>query len=891
MESTGAQQPAVLVVGEAPGAQEDAQGKPFVGQSGGLLREALDQLEISTDEVRFTNVVRCRPPDNKITRKAINACSHYVLDEIEHYNPKLVLLMGNTPLNVVLGEAGISNWNGVVVDREDRIYVPLYHPAYILRNEQALGDWIEGFVAARDALRNGVTKEKVQYIYPSTLRDVYEMRDWLLAQREISFDVEATSLDPWHVHQEDEDYHHAAIIAVGFAGEGRSYGLILDHKEQHWNRGELAEVTEVVNAILDCKSGSIIGHNLKFDQIWWKKWEGVDFHAGGDTMLASHLIDSRKGIHGLKRLAGIHLMMYDYDRLLTEYIQAHPEANPAKRRKLTNGGTEPGHYGHIPSKVLLPYVAMDADATFRLHQIFMEQLSPKQRVLYRELVLRASDMLVDVQFAGNNLDYYIAERYYQIYSDIQQDILDGLLQEEPVKRLMSRLQQAADRRVVGDMLKAAGLNRLPQEARKLGHVRITDDRVIYDDGTNRYNRKRPVVRFNPNSHIQVKQLYYDVLKLPVLAETDSGQPSVKEDVTKALEPDCPLVGRVNTYRMLTKAISTYLEPAYTGAWASGDGKVRSTYNLHGTVTGRISSSDPNMQNIPTPVSRPGTLLQYLPIKNIFTHSWGYRHNNFLNPLGLLIAADYSGMELRVFASLANCEPMLEIHRSGLDFHKMVASMISGIPYEEIAPEVRYIFKWTNWTLLYGGDEYTLNRLYGISLEDGKEAVNQYYSRFPEVLEYRQWTQQFAETYGYIESPYGRREQLFYINDNSEENRGKRNKDRRSAVNMPVQSAASDTLLFAAILINEALHERRMESRIVNLVHDEVVADVPLDEVDEYVALVTDRMENIVAYGAEAFPGVDFQWLKSPLEAEAELGTHHGVKISYKEWLDNDRKVH
>lgn len=296
--------------------------------------------------------------------------------------------------------------------------------------------------------------------------------------------------------------------------------------------------------------------------------------------------------------------------------------------------------------------------------------------------------------------------------------------------------------------------------------------------------------------------------------------------------------------------------------------------MHGTRTGRLSSSQPvNLQNIPTPEKEPGTLLETLPIKNIFKSSDGR----------ILIVMDYSGMELRIFASASRCMPMIQIHKSGKDFHSCVSIMSmthkkpDAITFEEIdalEKAVRYRYKWTNWTLLYGGDAYTLHRMYDVDLDDAEETVRMYYEMFPEVLEYKDECTLFAETHGYIESPYGRREQLAYINDRDI---GKRNADIRHAVNMPIQSAASDTLLFALIVIDDKLRNGNFKAKLVNTVHDSIVLDTPLDEVDDVVLLCKDAMENIISYGPQYFPHIDFSWLICPLKADAEIGDHYGCE--------------
>jgi DNA polymerase-1 len=276
-----------------------------------------------------------------------------------------------------------------------------------------------------------------------------------------------------------------------------------------------------------------------------------------------------------------------------------------------------------------------------------------------------------------------------------------------------------------------------------------------------------------------------------------------------------------------------------------------------------------MQNIPTPEKEPDTILAYQPIKNMFTHTY---------PGGCLMAVDYSGMELRVFASLAQCEPMLEIHRSGKDFHTMVAVMASGLREDQITKPIRYRFKWTNWTLLFGGDEYTLHRLYGIDLQDCKDTVRTYFERFPEVLDYREACAEFAEEHGYIETPFGNRRPLPYIHSSD---RNRRNKAIREAVNTPVQGAAGLVTVMALVIVDIEMRKRAMQSMIVNTVHDSIVFDVHPDEIDNVASLCVDVMENVVDYASLYMPNIDMSWLICPLRAEIEVGTHYGTMEEYE----------
>jgi len=769
------------------------------------------------------------------------------LQDIESTDPEYVFLMGNSPLSGILGETGITNWNGVAVKRDNRTYVPLFHPAYILRNQNAMGEWVD---AVLRIVEGENAEDQYEYVFPTTISEIYAMYKDLSDFDVVSYDVETSGLDAFDPE--------AVILSVSFGRFGMAYAFPLFHPEFIWPPESLKKVIEIIGKIL--AEHKIIGHNIKYDQQFTFATLGMWFVPYGDSMLVSHLVDSRKGIHGLKRLAGIHAGMYQYENELNMYKSEHREADPKRG----------GSYKNVPLKILLPYGAMDAEATWKVLDILYESLTDKQIHLYHELVMPASNMLCKMQCNGILVDEFIAKRYEQIYSIIHDETYEDLLKSTKVKKLVKILQSGSDRNVARD-----------------NDYQIIDDKIVFEEGDKTRRLKRRLVTFNPNSPLQLRELFFNLCKVPVLSYTKTGEPSTEGKAYKHLEDKYPILGGVRYYKLLTKMLSTYLSPAASGKWESGDGVIHTTFNLNGAITGRTSSSKPvNLQNIPTPEKEPGTLLEFLPVKNIFTHSYReYTADGKFIHDGRLVSMDYSGMELRVFASLARCEPMLKIHRSGKDFHKMVASMVSGIPYEEVDKPTRYIYKWTNWTLLYGGGASTLTSMYRIPIKQAEKAVHDYFEMFPEVREYQRELVAFAEDNGYVESPFGRREYLPYINDDDPK---KCNKSRRECMNMPIQSAAGDTLLIAATIIN-ILMERYQEdgvilrSKMVNEVHDSIVFDCPNDEIDTIVEISKDVMENISKFSKLYAPHIDFSWLRCPLIADAEVGTHYGSEISYEEW--------
>lgn len=843
----------ILVVGEAPGADEDEQGIPFVGRTGKFLRGVFNDLGYPEDEVTYTNVVRCRPPNNKMKASYIKCCYRGI--PIKD-NTRLVLLLGNTALKAVLGESGITTWNGIKVERDGIVYVPLFHPAYFLRQglhsgNPELSAWLDVLDDVLDVLSRGAEGPKdahYEYVYPLYREaEIYDMCVELMEAPRIAFDTEVSRLNPYDIDNR--------VLMVSFATAERAWAVPIDHPD------DLASISnkslDMICNVLE-NHPCVIGHNIKFDLMHCIAMWDCAFKVGGDSMLLSYLHKSVRGVHGLKRLAGLYLGMYDYDKELTEYKRLHPEADPAKG----------GGYDAIPLDMLLPYAARDASATYLLHDVLYSELSDKQRILYHQLYVPSCEALAHIQCNGMAIDNRVVERYVRVYGRAEALELEYILSDPQVE--------------------------------------------LYVEYRDFENPKKPFA-FNPRSWQQKAVILFGTGKcgwlhkpkykgkwehysgpyygLKPIEYSSPGNPSTRRDLIEVYRDECPLVEHLVMHGMMSKMLGTYIMPIADGTHISSDGRCRTTFNQHVVETGRLSSSKPNFQNIPVPEKEPGTILEYQPIKNMYGHTWTndpvedvYEYipvppqmvmmDDRLVDLndGCIMSIDYAGMELRVFASLAGCEAMLDIHRAGLDFHRMVGSMVSGKPPDDITVAERYRYKWTNWTILFGGSAHTLYRLYKIPLDQGEEIIRKYFERFPEVPLYKKECVRFTREHGYIETPFGNRRHLPNIRARE---RGLKSKAERESVNTPVQGAAGLVTVMALTIIHERMRDAGHKTMMVNTVHDSIVFDVYPGELIEVAGLTIDVMENIVDHAAKYMPDIDMDWLLCPLKADVEIGSHYG----------------
>ena len=343
--------------------------------------------------------------------------------------------------------------------------------------------------------------------------------------------------------------------------------------------------------------------------------------------------------------------------------------------------------------------------------------------------------------------------------------------------------------------------------------------------------------FNIASTQQLAKFLYEDLGLAAGRRTKTGR-STDADSLEALRGENPMVELVLEHRQLTKLKGTYVDAL--PQLVERDGRVHTSFGQAVATTGRLSSSDPNLQNVPIR-SEVGQR-----IRGAFTAS-DDRH--------VLVSADYSQIELRVLAHITEDPALLEAFQRHEDIHTTTASIVYGVAPEAVTRDMRRNAKVVNFGLVYGLSEFGLSRDTGMSREDSAAFIERYFANFAAVAKWLERTREHVRKWGYVETIFGRRR---YIPDVLAANRGIRQAAERMAVNMPIQGTAADIMKFAMIRVDRALHEAGMESHQLLQVHDELVLESPRAEVDALVALLREAM------GAAASLAV-------PLDVEVKVG--------------------
>ena len=327
--------------------------------------------------------------------------------------------------------------------------------------------------------------------------------------------------------------------------------------------------------------------------------------------------------------------------------------------------------------------------------------------------------------------------------------------------------------------------------------------------------------FNLGSTKQLREIFFEKLNYRVIKKTPGGQPSTDEKVLAELAEEYELPKVLLEHRTLSKLKSTYTDKL-PGQISASTGKVHTSFHQAVTTTGRLSSSDPNLQNIPIRTEDGRR------IRQAFEPSKGHR----------FISADYSQIELRIMAHVSKDIGLLQAFQEGEDVHSKTASEVFGVDIDNVTADLRRNAKAINFGLIYGISAFGLGKQLGISRNLAAEYMAMYFEKYPGVKEYMESTKEFASQNGYVETLFGRR---LYLRDINASNAMRRQASERAAINAPVQGTAADIMKIAMIKTHKAIKTEEIEAKLILQVHDELILDTPKKEIDSVIAILTDSM--------------------------------------------------
>ena len=821
----GSKNPKILVVGSAPDEAEDAEGHLFIGTAGKFLRRILKESGVDVEQdVGFVNVLGCCPPNKyNPTPAQMKACAPNLLKVLEDTSDtvKLVLLLGNFPMRQLLNRTGITKWHGKSTYVGEVIYHPTYHPLYCLQYPETMDVFIQdiqtGLRLMDQPVRDLIPDKNVDSAYL-----LEHMNDLLNPNQYLAYDCETNGLDPY-----SDD---ASIIGVSLSwADDDCCFVTLEHPDVFIPPVEWALRVQLLKQILESNSPKV-GQNAKFDRQFLSLCLGVEVQGDvADTLLDHHLLDERKGTHKLSMMVKAYLPEYGgYDSRMETLMDLHDN-------QMVN----------IPLVDIVPYACGDAFVTRKLAIEFEKPLEEQGLLEHsRENVLPANLVYTKMEMRGVKWD---ESRAKVLRRDYLQKVKEMRLavQELPIALEWEQIK-------LGELeveALEAQLVSFQQTGRNLKGHRFTE----YQEKSlmKKIARFKEEAKLNPNAHAQIQKLVYDICKLPKQINRKSGNRSTDKEAREALLALVPsteiqakgleLIKALNYYSKISK-----LSSGYTAEYTKhihDDGLVHTSFNQQGTVTGRLSSTGPNLQQIPRNL--------YLGSDPDPEEVWLAAHNiksMFISKFkedGYIVNADYSQLELRLMACLSGDSIMVEAYKNGIDLHTLSAKLLYP-GFDDMdkvrRKELRQLAKTWNFASAYSFQKEFLEMYPGLGVWVAK-------------------MQDEAKTNYFMVNPLGRRRRLPEIARCIGRDFSGLNHALRQAVNFMIQSTGHELLMRAIIKVEKAVQAAGLRSSLVLEVHDSIMVDCHKSELDMVTKILYREMSDM--------GGLD--WVIIPITAEVSYG--------------------
>lgn len=863
----------VLFVGEAPGKDEDKQNKPLAGGPGGLLRRTIEKAtSLRQEDYGFSNIVSCRPPRGRAPNNTeVKSCSPRLIREIAARSPELVVVLGNHALDFLTGNTGITSFVGRVLPCSRPEFPGLkvlacLHPSFVLRFDHEL-DKFYAAIESIPKILSGEHKELAGAGSYEVLTDIEAIEERFAAIRAakklVAHDTETGSLSPFQSHW-------PKLLCASFSDAPmRAFTIPIDHAEAP---ADFRQKGAMRDRLISCLRGFYedpqvpkVAHNGKFDRNHIRASLGCTPVNEIDSMLLHYVQDERQGTHDLGKLAHAHTGMGGYDKPLEEYKSQHPEANPARG----------GSYANIPGDILFLYAAMDADVTRRITLELRKQdewkRNPAIQRLTTDFYPALSTALSDLEWNGAAIDTKMVRFLDKKYTEEMSRLSAEIQQDEHVVRFVR------DREDGGT--KDANFN--PDSWQQLGKVLFGYYGLrpieLNDSGMDllksRLESKMAAWRDNPKRRERDKP-EFDKLVESAISDKEWDLFSTKADVLQEYgRAGNKFVSKVLEFRAYATLHGTFIEPLLQKL--DDQSRIHSNYKPHGTVTARLASSDPNLQNIP---NKGGGL-----VKRCYVSRFGDE--------GVILQADYSQIELRVAACLFKEPTMIDAYIRGDDLHTLTAIAISKLSKDrfkalpkDAAKGWRTRAKRVNFGVLYGGGPPALVSTLGkdgvfITQKEAEDLIETYFEARPALKRNMDKLMESVKRLGYLEAFTGHRRRVPEVFSQDEQIVARA---LRQSVNFPVQCGAAQMTNMAMVLIQRRMDEMQLRSKMILTVHDSIVFDAHVDELVDVGLLAKEVMENLPSISESVLPGLDWSWLNVPIIAELEVGFTWGTGVELKE---------
>lgn len=764
----------VMIIGDTPTVMEIRKGTFLTGPAPKILKQTMDKvgMKIPADKIWWTTALKCAHPKRKgkqIPKDPIVNCHPNIIQEIQAINPKMILILGKTAMQVVYNNLNVKvkEVTGRVTPipgiSEDIIAIPLLHPALIIRSPGDYKPFLASMQLAANIYNGGKPYDtgEVKYQVLDTEAKCTAAIKYLgqMSQTYLSADMETTDLD----------YRKAEFLVMGI-GFVKNKVFVIPREMRHR-----------VKDFFAIPNKKWIWQHGKYDtKVMWRR-QIAAVPLDHDVMYMHYTLDETSE-HNLEYLSKVFLQAEAYKYKMNQNFKA-----------ITLENYESWF------DALAERVAVDCDMTYQLHTVLLNLLSEEEKLnrLYHDLLMPAAKFLSRVEQNGLLVNPVLLNEYGRKY-------------EKQLENIMHNIESLA----------------APYW-----------DRNIYME---EMGAKSAPDRFNPGSPKQMSWMVFN--KLHLKPRIRKGKSTAK-DVLASIEPSNPIIDEVLHYRKVQKEYSTYI----TGLLKRRDidGRVRSNFSLQVTATGRLSSKEPNVQNIPS------------------AFGVGNVRRAFLAPRGYIIMeSDYSGAELRWLACLSKCPVLTKVFVEGRNLHDETSLGIWGPKFTK---QDRMRAKAVNFGIPYGREAQSFADEFNISFTEGQKMVDGWMNTYTGAAKYLLWCAN-AVTEGYfLETPFGRRRRFGLITPDS------LHAVQNEARNFPIQSASSDTTLTAAIELEEDAAAE--DAVIVNLIHDSIMFYVPAnaETIQRFAKHVHDHMIQVPKrlFGYEV-----------PFESDTDIGFTWGDLYAY-----------
>jgi uracil-DNA glycosylase family 4 len=783
------------------------------------LEAQLTEVGLDVADIYFTQAIKCKTFEVDANRTEIKTCAaNYLEPEIASLKPQYILTMGNEALMAVTGKSGITKYRGRVIERADGVQViPTVSPSAVKRNPGTKGAYTADLrLFANKVKGRDIGIADPKYVTAMDKEGLRKVVKILEMTEEIYIDIETADGEYYEDNSRMISLAATCVVVKPDGTKGRAVFAVPLAHVESPWKFQWVQVLRIIARA--CRNiKKVVAHNASFD-CKWLIWYGIKLYPTFDTMLAIHL--------------------------LNENVQRGLKPQAMARLGVAPWGIDTMSLDKQKLEDVLHYNVLDTWYMYWVKQQLVEELKedPRAARIFMKETMPAQRELIDSEIRG-------------IWIDVKRLNERKPIAEKNLLEIEQRIRDAADLPSPDD----------PDWPARYKHLKSGDKRIPLDE--------------NFNASMFARWMLFDWCGLPVVErgkEKDDGSPgdpSMAEGVLMALKSEHPVVPHMLDRVTAQKHISSFFNP-YSELY-DADHRIHTTFKLAGTVTGRLSSGKADADKVTGQRGKlRGVNLQQVPrdpfIRGLFGAPPGWT----------FVESDYSQIELRVAAMLADETNMKHIYATGGDIHLTTAARVSGLPESQVSKEVRKkLGKPVNFGFLYGmgwrkfiqtafenyGSEFTE--------EEAMAARDTYFRLFPKLLPWHARQRRLVNEYGRVQSPLGRTR---HLPDIYSPDKGVRMEAERQAINSPVQGFASDLAVISMIEINRKFREQNIAGYCLGLVHDAINYEIRDDHLGRGLPIIKDTMEDMDIVYRKFGVVVDI-----PIIADVSVGQHWGDKTELK----------